>query len=242
MATAPKPAAKPAAPKPAAAKPAAPARATVKAPEPEPEPQVEEQPAEEQAAATELTVYDHLLDAAKAVKADFAPKHAKEQVQDFYKRMVLVLADMSDEIWASLPEEAQLWFNAATEAVNGNAEVAELPGFAEANPAPAAAAPKAGGKGNTAGLEAYRAKRAAEKAAGIAPTPKAPAAPKEPRQPSVTSYIRKEVCADPDADLATITKRLEEKGHKDIKASTLSTIRGDTLATLAALKELGKLK
>jgi hypothetical protein len=87
----------------------------------EPEPETEPEDGQ--------TVHDELLDAAIECDPKCTPKHSKEDDQTYLKRIVVALADAPNEIWNKLSEDAQNWFNDATDAMNDKKPVAAPEGF-----------------------------------------------------------------------------------------------------------------
>lgn len=80
-----------------------------------------------------MSVYDALFNAVTENKPDFAKPHTKEPEQQFLKRMLDHIADLSDAQFEALPEDAQNWFNfAVSEELNKRKEVTPPEGFAEA--------------------------------------------------------------------------------------------------------------
>jgi hypothetical protein len=59
---------------------------------------------------------------------------------------------------------------------------------------------------------------------------------------SIGRLIREAVVTDEKITSDGIAKHLAEAGHKDVKRSTIDTYRTDTLATLAAARDLGRLR
>lgn len=218
------------------------APAAAEAPAPAATEAAAEAPAEDVAteAAAGPTAFQEILDTARAMDAKFAPQHAKEDNQTFFKRVIRLLADINDAAWEALSLPAQEWYNEAADALTNNKAIPDCPGFTAAAPAEDAKPKRTGAQA----LMEHNAKRKAEKEAAIArgeAPPKQerkPAEPKEPRGDGVTMKIRLEVIADPAATLDTLNKRLIEKGSTDVKASTLATIRGDTLSVLEAIKRI----
>jgi hypothetical protein len=63
----------------------------------------------------DMTVYEEMLDAAKQV--DRTIKEGKND-QDYLKTLIVALADVPDDVFNQMSDEAQEWFNEATDAVN----------------------------------------------------------------------------------------------------------------------------
>ncbi len=172
------------------------------------------EPEPEAAEEDATTLFQELFNAACTVDSKFAPQHPKEDAQKFLARITTAIGEMADAAFDELSGDAQEWYNAAAEALNSKGAVTPPEGYEPPPPAKAAKAAPASKKG-----------------------PPAPA-----RKPgSVTTAYRKAVLSNPTADLATIRADLEKLGV-EIRASTLSTIRSDVLATVAVAKEVGRWK
>jgi hypothetical protein len=215
---------------------------------PEPEPELAIEPG-----MVELSMFDTFMGAAHAIDPAFAPPMPKEGEQAFYKRLLHVIASEASTgkneagedilpIWESIGDDGQAWYNAGGDAIEAGKPIATLAGFASYKPSPTPPAPGKAPRG--AGLAKYQAEQAAMKAAGTLPakTPKAPKAAKEPKEPKepkalgITSKVRDVLVANQGAsldELKALTKSM------DVKDSTLSTLRSDVAATIAALKRTG---
>jgi hypothetical protein len=201
----------------------------------------------------ELSMFDTFMGAAHAIDPAFAPPMPKEGEQAFYKRLLHVIASEASTgkneagedilpIWESIGDDGQAWYNAGGDAIEAGKPIATLAGFASYKPSPTPPAPGKAPRGE--GLAKYQAEQAAMKAAGTLPakTPKAPKAAKEPKEPKepkalgITSKVRDVLVANQGAsldELKALTKSM------DVKDSTLSTLRSDVAATIAALKRTG---
>ena len=83
-----------------------------------------------------MSTYESLLEGVRDANPKFALRHSKEPEQTFLKRMLNDLADLSDDQFDALPQEAQDWFNhAVNEELNKHKEVTPPDGFADAEPA-----------------------------------------------------------------------------------------------------------
>jgi hypothetical protein len=67
---------------------------------------------------------------AELVKATDLSKKRGEDVQDFLARLMVAIAELSDDAWEELTEPARQWYNEAAEAKNAKKKV--LPGFPDA--------------------------------------------------------------------------------------------------------------
>jgi hypothetical protein len=79
-----------------------------------------------------MSTYEALLQAVRDNNPKFALRHTKEPEQQFLKRMLNDLADLTDEQFDAMPQEAQDWFNhAVNEELNKHKEVTPPDGFAD---------------------------------------------------------------------------------------------------------------
>jgi hypothetical protein len=66
------------------------------------------------------------------------------------------------------------------------------------------------------------------------------AAPFAKKPDGVTYQVRMLLAKNPDESLEKLREKLAKKGFNDVKASTLTTLKGDVQATIRAIKEVGK--
>jgi hypothetical protein len=257
MAKAPaKPAAKAVPAKKAAAAPAKPAAKAAKpAPEPEPEPELEEEvPGSEPLPETDLvdenletgdeskdqpepSMYDYMLDAARAVDSKFQDPMPKESEQAFYKRLLDTIASETDPkhvegkgdphlpVWEALTEEQQAWYNAGADSVEKGKPIAALPGY-DSRPKPEPVLKGGAVKGG--GLQKWREEQARLKAAGELPPakPRKEKVAKEPRGDGAVAHVQKAVLANLHMTKAEITAYLKQQGH-EINDGTISVQYGN---------------
>jgi len=60
-----------------------------------------------------MSIYESLLNAVRGSNPAFALQHAKESEQTYLKRILNEIADIPDDAFEAMPENAQLWFNFA---------------------------------------------------------------------------------------------------------------------------------
>jgi hypothetical protein len=182
-------------------------------------------PVTETAVPDNINEHEVLVACALTVDTKFHPgQHAKESVDEYLKRLVKVVGSATDDDFNAMPEVAQTWFNTTVEEYinKGNSPLPEPVGFV-ALATPAAAEKKA--------------------AAGAKPAKTAAApADKLPRPEGVTSVLRKAVIANPEMNIEGILEVAAKNGFPAVTKSTASTIRADTLATIAIIKAAGHWK
>jgi len=128
-----------------------------------------------------MTTYETLLSTVRRHNPAFAVQHAKENEQAFLRRFLTEIASVPDDMFESMPENVQIWFNhAVTEELNAQRPVTAPEGMQppapEAPPKIQRARPIINGSGDPAQAAAQEAQ------AAPAPQPQAPAQP-EPTQP-----------------------------------------------------------
>lgn len=178
-----------------------------------------------------VTVYSQLLDAARG-QAGWVERKPDELVAPYLQRLVLCVKEVPDDVWNKLDEQTtQAWFNSAATILNAGEPLTTCPGLDDAKPAKAAKAPKA---------------PKPPKAEKPAKAPKAPKEPKEKLAPAdghssrgIIGVLREAVILNPGITTEEMKKVADENGFIEPKASTISTIRTDTLSTINIAKRLG---
>ena len=161
-----------------------------------------------------ITAYDEMLDAVRAHNPKFGGQTSREDDQSYMNRFMTALGETSVELFDSLSQGAQTWFNEEVENLNASKAVALPEGFVS----------KFGVASSGRGQVNNPAGKAGK-------SPKEPAAP---REKGATWPMRLALCADPTIDLAKMKTMFP-----DAKVATVSTIRSDVLATLSAAREMG---
>jgi hypothetical protein len=199
--------------------------------------------------ADDITTYDIMLDLARTFEPGFALRHPKETENDFYLRMMRILASISDEDYAALSKEAMTWYNEAAKRVNGeiSTPIPPCPGYAEIQAAKGAGAPEATPKPKRQLPQALidaNAKKAADRAAAIArgEIPAKPA-PKEKvaKGPGIVSTMRRAYIADQNLTAKDLLALVQGMGMTS-SMGTASAVVVDTKATLDIARELNLLK
>lgn len=195
----------------------APAKKPAPAPKQEVDPAVEETTQGEviEGEGAAILVSDELLDACRAAVKDFADQGPKEEDSAYFQRILTTLGEVDEATFDTLSEGAQAWFNTSVELLNASEPVAAPEGFVSKKVA-RSAPQKTGAKTTAPGNEK--------------PAPVV-------RGPSKTMGIRESVCAKPAITLDELLK-----AHPEANKSTISTIRSDVMATIAAAKKTGHWK
>lgn len=212
-------------------------------------------------AAPKVSLYDQIEAAVLELDEKFK-RTKKETTNDYLARILVLLGELPEDDFAALPEPVQEWQAEAATAYNAEEEIPVPDGYDD----PEAAAPEeepeeepevAPKKGAAKKAPAPAAKPTSKKApveeeeseeeTEEDPTPaKKPfggkqAAPFTAKPDGVTFQLRLLIAKNPDISVEDLKKQMEKKGHA-VKTSTASTIRGDMLATIRALKEAGRFK
>lgn len=77
-------------------------------------------------------IYDELY--AVACHADFPPRQEKEHFESYAVRLlkaVYAATESNEELWTSLSESAQKWYNVAVNKMNAGVAIFECPGYTE---------------------------------------------------------------------------------------------------------------
>lgn len=197
----------------APAKKSAPAKESAAAPQEEP---TREAPAMEEATAS---MYDNLIDCARAVDKKFADQDSKEPDQEFFGRILKAISeDEKDEFYETLSDDEKEWYNTQVRSLRTDRDyVIQAPeGFVSKFGVKSTSAPP---------------KKSAAKA------PAKQAAPKEPRAPGVVAITRRIIVENASKSSADIKAILADK-KMDVRDSTFAAIFTDTQATIKLAKEL----
>lgn len=204
---------------------------------------VEEEEATEVAAETEIlgnrleggdvdtleaSVYDALFACAENYQPEgqkkFTSQGKREGVTDFLMRLLEHISSTPQEVFDALPETAQNWFQEAAEAFNGGQPIPSPEGFVP--------------------VSAGRAALTGEKPAKPAKAPRPPKQPVAPRARqhdtnSVGWIIREALVKDQSTTPEQLRQILKDRGHNEVKQTTISSYHADTSATLRVAMSLG---
>lgn len=189
-------------------------------------------------AVGELNLYEAALAAVREHDPNFAVRHNKENEQVFLKRLLGTLSEVAEGIWNALPEGVQTWYNDSSLALDDGKGLPELPGFVATAVEPV----KRSGVQELADTKHKKGLAKAAKGDKPEKAKRAPPVRKTPVDGGVTFPIRLAVVKNPEMNIEGLRALLEKDGHMNIKASTLSTMRGDTLATMRAMRSAGLIK
>lgn len=213
-----------------------------------------------------MSTYEALLKTVTDNNSKFAARHTKEPEQQYLKRMLNELADLSDEQFDELPQDAQDWFNhAVNEELNKHKEVTPPNGFADAVPADAGPRRRSrpvvtnSGENEPAMTDADETEQIAAADAKAAKTPRKRAAtgngegepnsgPKRAapfggarggsRKEFSVRTIRKLVIQDPSITVDTLMERATEAGET-YSRNTVNLARNQTLEMIEVAKQSG---
>ena len=206
-----------------------------------------------------MSTYESLLEAVRDNNAKFALRHTKEPEQQFLKRMLNDLADLSDEQFDAMPQDAQDWFNhAVNEELNKHKEVTPPDGFADGPSADAGTRrttrPKINGdeskmtdaEKTEAVADADEKPRRKRAARNGSPSPTAETARKQPfggarggsRKEFSVRTLRKLVIEDPDITVDDLMAKATEAGEA-YSRTTVSLARNQTLEMIETAKQAG---
>lgn len=159
------------------------------------------------------TIYDALVDVAKKGRK-FPALATSETTPEYLKRLTQAVSNSSKDDFDAMPEAAQLWFDAAADALNEGGEVPEPEGF-DREEILGNARPRMIGRPRE----------------------------KLTRGDGKSAKIRRAVIANPNITLKDLTEKMHSEGVIDPSASrgktTVATLRYDTLATLKLLADMG---
>ena len=198
-----------------------------------------EAPTETAKAVPVKTSFDLLMaacqDNVEEGKKKFRIQAVNEQDANFFTRLVEKALTVPQPIFDALPEDAQLWacdvgteMQAAAENKTEMPAITAPPGFVSRFQA----------------KEGAEAKPPKEKKVKAVKEPVPPKEKKErlPDENSMGTIIKRALINDLSTNADTLRSLLENAGHKDVKASSISTYRTDTLATLRLVIDMGKFK
>lgn len=167
---------------------------------------------------------------AALVKATGVKAKAKEDRQDFLKRLSLKAQDLQDKVWDGLGDPAQAWCNAAAKSIDADKDIKDFGGDEDEEDKPAKKAPaKAAGKERaTSKKEESADEEDDEKPAKKAKADKEPKErkPRELKEGGVKVRIKKLILADPAITPKEIVTELAKDGSTPSEF-TVASIRAE---------------
>ena len=162
-------------------------------------------------------IHSEVMTKFEEAKISFAPRADAEDSQAYLTRLAYAIAEWPNEVWDTLSEQAQAWFNTMATALSENKPLPE--NILEVVDAPKVVnAPE---------------KRPRGRRVGVRPPGQAP---------SATEFAFTVVLTNPAVKVAGVASAMEEAGMKPLGAATLNGLIYSARTCLRILETQGRLK
>lgn len=195
--------------------------------------------------AAEKTIHAELFEAASADKSEkFKGRGKSETLADYLARLVERIAEVPQEVFDTMSQEAQTWYNEAVDLLNEEKELPVPPGMdieGETEVKSSTRKAPAKGKADKAEKKAKEPKAKKEKVVKVPKEKLVGLARVRPREgASIGRTIRAALIEDQSLSADDLRAALDKAGFKDVNKSTISTMTADILRTLYVAADMGK--